>query len=222
MTGLPFNTAYRIETERLLIRCWSPEDAPVLRAALDESDQHLRPWIPWMKDEPKSLDESATWLRIKRANFDLGKDFWYAIFDKEERTLIGEIGLMTRAGPGAFEIGYWINKSCEGKGHASEATAVMIRVAFEIAKVERLEIYCAPEMKPASRSPGKWVFCTRRLLRGAITIARVASTTRWSGPCLRIPAQTQPPAARTSRRSTVWADKFFERVSPGKKPRQKG
>lgn len=158
MTELSFKTAYRIETERLLIRCWSPEDAPVLRAALDESDQHLRPWIPWMKDEPKSLDESAAWLRIKRANFDLGKDFWYAIFDNEERTLIGEIGLMTRAGPGAFEIGFWINKSCEGKGHASEATAVMIRVAFEIFKVERLEIYCAPENEASVAIPRKMGF----------------------------------------------------------------
>ncbi len=158
MTGLPLNIAYRIETERLLIRCWSPEDAPVLRAALDESDQHLRPWIPWMKDEPKSLNESAAWLCLKRANFDLGKDFWYAIFDSEEQTLVGEIGLMTRAGPGVFEIGYWINKSCDGKGYASEATAVMIRVAFEIAKVERIEIYCAPENEASVAIPRKMGF----------------------------------------------------------------
>ncbi|MEE8463171.1 MAG: N-acetyltransferase, partial [Gammaproteobacteria bacterium] len=62
MTESPLNIAYRIETDQLLIRCWSPADAPVLRAALDESDQHLRPWIPWMKDEPKSLDETAAGL----------------------------------------------------------------------------------------------------------------------------------------------------------------
>ncbi len=158
MTGLPLNIAYRIETERLLIRCWSPGDAPVLRAVLDESDQHLRPWIPWMKDEPKTLDESATGLRVKRAKFDLGKDFWYAIFDHEEQTLIGEVGLMTRAGPGAFEIGYWINKSCEGKGHGSEATAAMIRVAFEIAEVERIEIFCAPDNAASIAIPRKMGF----------------------------------------------------------------
>ncbi|MCZ6761642.1 MAG: GNAT family N-acetyltransferase [Gammaproteobacteria bacterium] len=158
MTESPINIAYRIETDRLLMRCWSPADAPVLRAALDESDQHLRPWIPWMKDEPKSLDETAAGLRIKRANFDLGKDFWYAIFDREEQTLIGEIGLMTRAGPGALEVGYWIDKSCEGKGYASEATAVMIRVAFEIAKVERIEVYCAPENDASVAIPRKLGF----------------------------------------------------------------
>ncbi|MCH8896019.1 MAG: GNAT family N-acetyltransferase [Proteobacteria bacterium] len=158
MTELPHKTAYRIETDRLLMRCWSPADAPVLRAAIDESDQHLRPWIPWMKDEPKSLDETAAGLRIKRANFDLGKDFWYAIFDREEQTLIGEIGLMTRAGPGALEVGYWIDKSCEGKGYASDATAAMIRVAFEIARVGRIEIYCAPENEASVAIPRKMGF----------------------------------------------------------------
>jgi len=35
MTESPLNIAYRIETDRLLIRCWWPADAPVLRAAID-------------------------------------------------------------------------------------------------------------------------------------------------------------------------------------------
>jgi len=166
MTELLRNIAYRIETERLLIRCWSPADAPALRAALDESDQHLRPWIPWMKDEPKTLDETATWLRQKRANFDLDKDFWYGIFDSGGQSLIGEIGLMTRAGPGAREIGYWISQSCEGNGYASEATAATIRVAFEIDKVERIEIYCAPENEPSVAIPRKMGFLHEATLAG--------------------------------------------------------
>lgn len=39
------HTAYRVETDRLVLRCWSPADAPVLRAALDACDAHLRPII---------------------------------------------------------------------------------------------------------------------------------------------------------------------------------
>ncbi|MCZ6559799.1 MAG: GNAT family N-acetyltransferase [Gammaproteobacteria bacterium] len=166
MTGLSISTAYKIETDRLLMRCWSPEDAPKLRAALDESDQHLRPWIPWMKDEPKSIDETAAWLRVKRANFDLGKDFWFAIFDQKDLTLVGEIGLMTRAGPDAREVGYWINKSSEGKGYASEASAAVIRVAFEIDKVERIELYCAPENEPSVAIPRKMGFLHEATLAG--------------------------------------------------------
>lgn len=48
-------TAYRIETSRLLMRCWSPSDARQLRTCLDDNDQHLRPWIPFMKDEPRGI-----------------------------------------------------------------------------------------------------------------------------------------------------------------------
>lgn len=65
---------------------------------------------------------------------------------------------MTRAGPGALEVGYWINKSCEGQGYATDATAAMIRVAFEIAKVERIEIYCAPENEASVAIPRKMGF----------------------------------------------------------------
>ncbi len=169
MTDIAGGTAYRIETERLLIRCWSPQDAPLLRAALDESDQHLRPWIPWMKDEPKSLNETVSWLQTKRANFDLRKDFWYAIFDATGGTLLGEIGLMTRAGPGAREIGYWISKSSEGQGYTSEATAAMIKVAFEIDNVSRIEIYCAPENEPSVAIPRKLGFLHEATLASRYT-----------------------------------------------------
>ena len=83
-------TAYRVETGRLVLRCWSPGDAPVLRAALDACDAHLRPMIPFMKDEPRSLQQTALWLRGHRAAFDLGQMYRYAVYDASEQTLLGE------------------------------------------------------------------------------------------------------------------------------------
>ena len=83
-------TAYRVETDRLVLRCWSPGDAPVLRAALDACDAHLRPMIPFMKDEPRSLQQTARWLREIRAAFDLGQMFRYVVFDAKEQKLLGE------------------------------------------------------------------------------------------------------------------------------------
>lgn len=37
---------YRIETARLVIRCYDRADAPLLKAAVDASVEHLRPWMP--------------------------------------------------------------------------------------------------------------------------------------------------------------------------------
>ena len=83
-------TAYRVETERLVLRCWSPSDALRLRAAVDANDGHLRPMIPFMKDEPRTLAHTAQWLRGHRAAFDSDSMYRFAVFDAEEKTLLGE------------------------------------------------------------------------------------------------------------------------------------
>ena len=42
------NPAYRIETKRLVVRCYDPSDAPLLAESVTESLEHLRPWMPWV------------------------------------------------------------------------------------------------------------------------------------------------------------------------------
>ena len=158
-------TAYRILTERLVLRCWSPEDAPVLREALDACDAHLRPMIPFMKAEPRSLQQTAEWLRGHRAAFDLRQMYRYAVFDKQEQNLLGENMLLARVAPGGLEIGYWTHKDAIGKGIATEATCAMIRVAFEIEKVERLEIMCAPENAASASIPARLGFTHEATLK---------------------------------------------------------
>ena len=158
-------TAYRVETERLVLRCWSPGDAPVLRAALDVCDAHLRPMIPFMKDEPRSLQQTALWLRGHRAAFDLGQMYRYAVFDVSEQNLLGENMLLARVGPGGLEIGYWTHKDAIGKGIATEASSAMIRVAFEIEKIKRVEILCAPENKASASIPARLGFTHEATLK---------------------------------------------------------
>lgn len=158
-------TAYRIETDRLVLRCWSPADAPVLRAALDASDAHLRPMIPFMKDEPRSLQETAQWLRGLRAAFDLGQMYRYAVYDATEQNLLGENMLLARVGPGGLEIGYWTHKDAIGKGIAREASSAMIRMAFEIEKMKRVEIMCAPQNKASASIPAHLGFTHEATLK---------------------------------------------------------
>ncbi len=81
------NPAYRVTTERLLIRCWEPADAHQRRAAIRASESELRPWIPFMRDEPRSLFDTIQMLRLQRANFDADQDYRYAVYslDGDER-----------------------------------------------------------------------------------------------------------------------------------------
>jgi len=162
-------TAYRIETGRLLMRCWSPADARLLRACLDDNDRHLRPWIPFMKDEPRSLEQTAEWLRSIRAGFDLRQNFRYAVFDRAGEKLLGENMLLGRAGPGAFEVGYWVDRHATGRGFATESTCALIRLAFEVEKTERIEIHCQPENAASAAIPRSLGFTHDATLRGRAT-----------------------------------------------------
>jgi hypothetical protein len=44
---IKLHKTYRIETDRLVIRCYQPSDAAMLLAAITESLDHLRPFMPW-------------------------------------------------------------------------------------------------------------------------------------------------------------------------------
>ena len=160
--------AYRIETERLVLRCWAPEDAPALRQAIDISAAELRPWIPFMAEEPRTLEQTADWLRTLRAAFDLGQSFRYGVWGGPDR-LLGENMLLARAGPGALEIGYWTVTGSGGRGYASEATRALIRVAFEAHGVDRVEIHCAPQNQASAAIPAKLEFTHEATLRRRAT-----------------------------------------------------
>jgi RimJ/RimL family protein N-acetyltransferase len=156
---------YRIVTERLVLRCWDPRDAPLLKDAVDTSIDHLLPWMPWAAAEPQPLAEKVALLREFRGRFDLGQDFVYGIFARDESEVVGGTGLHTRVGPNALEIGYWIRASRAGEGLATEATAALTRAAFELTDVERIEIRCDPANEQSRAIPRKLGYREEATLR---------------------------------------------------------
>ena len=156
---------YRIVTERLIVRCWEPRDAPLLKAAIDASLDHLRPWMPWAADEPQTLEEKVELLRGFRGRFDLREDFVYGIFDAGEAEVVGGTGLHKRVGDAAFEIGYWIRASRAGEGLATEAAAALTRVAFDVCRVDRVEIRTDPANERSRRIPRKLGYMEEATLR---------------------------------------------------------
>lgn len=140
----------RIDTERLVLHAWHPDDAPALRRALDESDAHLRPWIPFMQHEPRSLDATRTWLEEMVRFFAHGEHFRYAIRlrcdgpadDPRAGQLVGETMLLLRGGPDTREIGYWLHPAHVGRGYATEASRPLLRLAFDELLAERVVLRC--------------------------------------------------------------------------------
>jgi RimJ/RimL family protein N-acetyltransferase len=157
--------AYQIRTARLLLRCWNPEDAPLLGEAVQASLDHLIPWMPWATNEPESLESRAQRLRGFRANFDLDQDYTYGIFSADETRVLGGTGLHKRVGDGAREIGYWIHANDIGRGYATEATAALTRVGFEVDGLRRIDIHCDPENVRSAAIPLKLGYSHEATLR---------------------------------------------------------
>lgn len=157
--------AYRIVTARTVIRCWMPEDAPLLSAAIEANLEHLRPWMPWTQHEPQSLDKRVALLRTFRGEFDLGQDQNYGIFDRDESCVIGGTGLHPRHETDAREIGYWIAHDREGQGIVTEVVAALTRVAFDIDRRVRVEIRCTPENVRSAAIPRRLGYTHEATLR---------------------------------------------------------
>ncbi|MCL5271275.1 MAG: GNAT family N-acetyltransferase [bacterium] len=156
---------YRIQTSRLILRCYNPSDAPLLIASATESKDHLLPWMPWAAEYPIRLEKAVERMRLYRGNFDHGKDFVYGVFSPDEKQLIGGTGLHTRHGMNVREIGYWIHKDFVRQGLATELAAALTKVAFIHDKVERVEIHCDSRNTASAGVPRNLGFTHEAILR---------------------------------------------------------
>jgi RimJ/RimL family protein N-acetyltransferase len=173
---------YRIETERLVIRCYQPSDAHLLWQSVNESIEHLRPWMPWIKNEPEDVPAKLERIRKMRANFDNDIDYTFGIFDKEEQTLIGSTGFHNRVGEDAREIGYWINVNQVHKGYAAEAVRALTKVAFSIENWARIEIHCDSRNTDSFNIPQKLGYQLEATLKGRFKDERIFQEIKWFGP----------------------------------------
>ncbi len=146
---------YRIETDRLVIRCSELTDANMLLDAITKSLDHLRPWMRWARNEPETLDKKIEFLRKTRSEFDADLDYTYRIFNREEDVMLGSTGLHTRVKGNAREIGYWVHADHINKGIATETVMALTKVGFEVIGLDRIEIHIDPRNEASLAIPQK-------------------------------------------------------------------
>jgi RimJ/RimL family protein N-acetyltransferase len=121
--------------------------------------------MPWTTEEPRPPSDRVALLQRFRGRFDLGEDFVYGIFDRDETRVLGGTGLHTRLGDEALEIGYWIRADCVRQGFVTESTAGLTKVAFEVCGVDRVEIRCDPANGASRGVPLKLGYLEEATLR---------------------------------------------------------
>ncbi len=130
-------------TERTLVRPWRSGDGVEMFEAVDESRQHILPWLPWGPGHVKT-DDSETLVRTFAARWLLREDLAVAIRDRATDRLLGGGGLhRINWNFRTFEIGYWIRKSATGRGHVTDAARLLTDLAFGPLQARRVFIRCA-------------------------------------------------------------------------------
>ena len=124
------------------LRWFTVGDAPALAKAVDESLDHLKPWMAWADARSGDVLFQRSRLRTLRSLMERGEEWQYGVFDRDDERVLGSIGLMTRRGPGTLEIGYWLRVDAGGHGYATRGAAALTEVALAQPKIDTAAIYC--------------------------------------------------------------------------------
>jgi RimJ/RimL family protein N-acetyltransferase len=132
----------RIETERLVLRRWRPEDVEPLAAM--GVDPGVADWLGYGTRE----DALATIERYER-NWEMLGFGRFAVLDRQTGAFVGRVGVMHQpawtATPEKDEIGWAIVSARQGEGLATEAAAAAIADVFDRVGLSRITSWTVPE-----------------------------------------------------------------------------
>jgi RimJ/RimL family protein N-acetyltransferase len=152
----------QVQTPRLLLRAWKPEDAPSMLAALNIDRASYLPWLPWVRDDNQDISQCIFNIERMRRHHEAHDDnFVLGIFDRHTGEAVGGTGLhRIDAASHTAEIGYWVRPDRRGQGLCTEAVAHHISWALRDSAaggwgLRRLVIFCAGPNEASQRVPRK-------------------------------------------------------------------
>jgi RimJ/RimL family protein N-acetyltransferase len=128
---------FRLETDRLLLRPFAPSDHDAMLAIFSRKEvvEYLYEGPHDEEEVRRRLDQKIAWRQIDGP----GDVLRLAVLLKANGRVIGDVVLTWidnehRQG----EIGYVLHPDHKGKGYATEAVSVLLRVAFEVLELHRV------------------------------------------------------------------------------------
>jgi len=124
----------------LVLRRVQRADAADLYDAVRASIGHLKPWMPWATDGySREEAEDFTVRQTRAAEGEPVAEAPYVVRDRDGRFL-GMCGLHARLGPGALEIGYWVDVRHARRGVTTLAAAALTEAGLAQPAVTSVEI----------------------------------------------------------------------------------
>ncbi len=144
---LPLPTTLLLQGEKVVLRQPIADDWTEWSMLRSESRAFLTPWEAiWA---PDALTEPVYSRRMRRSHAEWREDEGYSfhVFAKDTGRLAGGIGLtqIRRGMAQSGTIGYWIGERYTRKGLTTEATKLVLDLAFGRLGLHRVEAACIPD-----------------------------------------------------------------------------
>lgn len=139
-------------------------DAEALYEVVVSNRELLVRWMPWAADQ--TLDGTLAFIRSSRRQLADNGGFQAAIVDGG--AIVGVIGFhRVDWGNRSASVGYWLAEAAQGRGMVTDATRALVGYAFEVWKLNRLEIRAGTENHRSQRVPERLGFVREGVLRDA-------------------------------------------------------
>ena len=147
-----------IETERLILRQFTGEDAEALNAVCNQ--EYI---LKWMPDWKVTVAQSRGWINRIESQYSKANKVtarvMLAVTLKENKELIGMVGIGNKKEvDNDIEIAYFISEKYSNKGYISEAAREMVQWAFNVLEIEYLIAIVELDNFPSQRIVEKCEF----------------------------------------------------------------
>jgi ribosomal-protein-serine acetyltransferase len=161
--GAPATFAIGLD-ERCHLRLYEENDVDELYALVVANRDMLARWMPWAPTLTR--EDTAEFIRRSRRQWAANEGFQAAIVDGG--ALAGTIGFGSLHWPNrSVSVGYWLGAAGQGRGTMTRSVAALVRYAFEVYGLNRVEIRVGTENGRSRAIPERLGFSHEGTLRCA-------------------------------------------------------
>ena len=105
-----------------------------------QTDPEVARYLSWLP-RSRADAEASLWDAIEQQSVEDRKRFFFAIVLNDTQEVIGDVGY-TASIPSPGNCGWFLRKSFQGRGYATEAVKQMIELAFQSESIDALSASC--------------------------------------------------------------------------------
>jgi ribosomal-protein-serine acetyltransferase len=145
------------------LRLYEERHAQEVYDAVVANREYLARWLPWA-ERTKTVDDTLAFIRKSLEQFARGDGFQCGIWERD--TYIGGCGFHWINRGGEFtEIGYWLAEKAQGRGIMTAACRALVDHAFDVWKLNKVEIRAASGNERSRGIPRRLGFTEEGTLR---------------------------------------------------------